>query len=316
MSGYDDGFNRLMRPGDNNWNAFNAGAAARGHQEAMANMTAQHQAATESFFASAYSNPSASPSLGHGGGGYAGPSAPLSGKAKIALISLLLALVIFFTLIIVEDATRDERRAAYGEARHAARMDAEKQAQTQWQPALTTALEDFNPASDFRAIEDAATLSPCIGDSIRTLLDARTLGFTHCHGVLRGRGRIGASVDHDRFLVEYETTDPTIRHRLGVMAVTQWALRARPAQGRDAPVVTAIEQLGAATVERYVGQGCAAIVAARIATNLPPGVTSESDMGGDFVAAYFSQRTVSIACPAGKQLRVAVSRRFQRSWDS
>ena len=239
---------------------------------------------------------------------YWGSSTPLRGRT---ILLLLLVPVIIFVAVVVFNAIDEQIAASSRANRRAREADLQRAADACWRPALARAIVGFDAARDVDASNHTAAMSPCHWQAISNLIQGRR-GGVGCLG--SDSGPVGSFVDYDRFDVRYQTADPTIQHRLHVMALTPWPLTAGPSSGRDAPVAIAVAQLGFNAMRGRVGQGCVVIAADRIASNLPADGEAASSPDAAEPTAYFSRSAVSVACPAGKALHVVASRLYAKSW--
>lgn len=301
MSDWQAGYDGLMRPPGNDRNAFNAGIAARQHQQAMADMTARHHAAMDQIRGG---NGQSGPLTYGGGPVYAGgPMTAGEKKVWLIILGVIAAIAVGWVALSAID---DNMRAARKAERQRLEVEAQRQADAAWQPVLRQALERFDVRGDIDAMARAASVSPCYRDVITQVMAGRRLGFVHCPRLMSFSAPFQASVDSDRFSVEYVVPGPTIRTRMRVMPIVAWSMNAGPAQGNEAPVKRAIEHLGAATVARYIGKGCVVIDAERFASNQPVDAEAGHRRAGS-PTSYANLGRVTIACPEGRDYQVAAS---------
>jgi hypothetical protein len=301
MSGFDDGYNNLMRPGDGNWTAWRNGGVQRHNDAMLSDMAARNRAATDQFLAG-MNNQSAGPI-------YGGGAAPLGPRGRKILWRALAGILIIIVAVRVFQSIDRSMRAARKAERVARTAELQRVTDATWQPRLRQALQRFDVRRDLAAIDQAINVSPCYRTVITQVVAGRQLGFVDCPRPMSFTAPFQAHVQSDRFSVNYLASDPTIRTRMNVMPVTSWSLRAGPAMGDEAPVKVAIDQLGSAAVTSYVGQGCIAIDARRYASNQPAQSEQRSATGSP--STYASLARVTIACPSGEgRFRVAASRVF------
>lgn len=299
MSGFDDGKNRLMRPGDGDWTAWRNGGMQRHNEEMMADMTARHHAASEQLFSQMYSS-STPPAIG-----YVGPI-----DKRTARILWIVAFVLIGSGIglIAYDRSWDSQRAAAQDRVAQQRNSDQREADRIWLPVLERALLNFDARRDLAAIEQAQALSGCHRESLARLMS----GGTQMLGCLGDRqnpsdGPVRSSVHFDRFVVTYDTRSPVlVENRLTVMALNPQTRNAGRDLGDDSPPVIAQRALGAAAVDRLIASKCIVIAGGRVARG-QPFVTGP---GRPTIAAT-NRDVVSIACPEGGRLQIRATRTFR-----
>jgi len=298
MSGFDDGYNRLMQPRDGNWTAWQHGGMKRHNEQMMADMTARHHAANEQIFNQMYAsaNPPAAGSFGPLDKG----TAKLIGMIAFVLIALGAGLIAY-------DRISDRQRMAARERVEQRGLADRREVDRIWLPRLERILLRYDARRDLGAIEQARALSGCHSETLARLMGGETR-MTGCLGERLNppEASVGSSVHFDRFVVTYGTTSPPVESRLMVMALNPFTRNARPGLGDDSPPVIARRALGDAVVDRLIGSQCIAIAGHRVARGQP----LESGEGRAVIATA-GLDVVSIACPDRGGLRIRATHSFR-----